>query len=520
MPFIKKLKLINFKKFKNLEIELNKGINTIIGDNEAGKSTILDAIELATSGSRHKVEAYGIECVFNKECVQNFLAQQGKVGDLPEIHIEAYLDDITIPELLGKHNSEAINTYGIHMMCIPNEELTTEISQILNQGNHFPFEYYITKFITFSGEAYSSYRPFLKSLKIDSSSISSEHANREYIKTVYNSSVDEKERIRLQSSYRHQKEIFKKNELITINQQHNEYELSIRSDAKSNLETDLTLTFQSIPIDSRGKGMQCFIKTEFALNKTNNKTPINTILLEEPENHLSHSNMKKLIEQIQKEHQKQIIIATHSSLISTRLDLRRSILLNSNSDTPTSLESLSEDTAKFFIKAPDNNILEFSLSKKVILVEGDAEFMMINTLYKNETSRCLEEDEIHVISVGGTSFKRYMELAKKLKIKTAVIRDNDKNHLANCITNYAEHTDENIAVFSDENDERYTFEICIYQDNKELCDRLFSGGRIQKAPHEYMLDNKTESAFKLINNNAEELKTPDYIKKAFTWINA
>lgn len=35
------------------------------------------------------------------------------------------------------------------------------------------------------------------------------------------------------------------------------------------------------------------------------------------------------------------------------------------------------------MKAPDNNILEYVLSKKVILVEGDAEFILMEALYKN-----------------------------------------------------------------------------------------------------------------------------------------
>lgn len=68
-------------------------------------------------------------------------------------------------------------------------------------------------------------------------------------------------------------------------------------------------------------------------------------------------------------------------MISSRLNLRNSILLNSNSNVPVHLKGIDEDTAKFFIKAPDNNILEFVLSKKVILVEGDAEFLLMESFF-------------------------------------------------------------------------------------------------------------------------------------------
>ena len=170
------------------------------------------------------------------------------------------------------------------------------------------------------------------------------------------------------------------------------------------------------------------------------------------------------------------------------------------------------------MKAPDNNILEFVLSKKVILVEGDAEYMLMDALYTNETKRSLEQDCIHVISVGGTRFKRYMELGKVLGIKTAVIRDNDKNYQKNCVKNYVDLISDNIQVFSDQDDSRYTFEVCIYKDNKVVCNKLFSGRNITKEPLDFMLDNKSESSYRLAEEKSDDIITPKYIKQAITWI--
>ena len=48
---IQKIKIRNFKCFKGLfEIELNKGLNILVGNNETGKSTILEAIHIALTG--------------------------------------------------------------------------------------------------------------------------------------------------------------------------------------------------------------------------------------------------------------------------------------------------------------------------------------------------------------------------------------------------------------------------------------------------------------------------------------
>jgi AAA15 family ATPase/GTPase len=519
MQYIKKLKLLNFKRFKEFEVGFDSTINIIIGDNEAGKSSILQAIELLSSGSRNKVETAGIESLLNKASLAEFLASDKSFEKLPEIHVEAYLSDETNPDLVGKHNSENINASGLHMICKPREDLISEINQVLAEDNNFPFEFYAVKFITFNGEAYSGYRRLLKCLTIDSTQINSEYANKEYIKTVYCSTVDHATRVGLRNEYRQQKIQFKEKNLKPINAKLGDYELAVRSGSKFNLETDITLMQDDIPIDARGKGQQCFIKTEFALARNAEKQAIDTLLLEEPENHLSHTNMKRLIAKISDSHKNQIIIATHNSLISTRLDLRNSILLNSTSDKPLTLAELPTSTAKFFMKAPDNNILEFVLSRKVMLVEGDAEYMLIDALYSKVTGKTMEEDNVHVISVGGTSFKRYMELAKTLGIRTAVIRDNDGDYQAKCVDNYVYHISENIKVFFDTDNGRYTFEVCLYQDNKKTCDALFSGGNIKKAPLEFMLDNKAECSFRLVDKQAGKMDVPEYIKQAIVWIN-
>lgn len=48
---ISKIHIENFKTFKGaFKLELNKGINILVGDNETGKSTIIEAIHLALSG--------------------------------------------------------------------------------------------------------------------------------------------------------------------------------------------------------------------------------------------------------------------------------------------------------------------------------------------------------------------------------------------------------------------------------------------------------------------------------------
>ena len=50
MICVEEVKILNYKCFENFKIVLNKNLNIIVGNNEEGKSTILEALHLALSG--------------------------------------------------------------------------------------------------------------------------------------------------------------------------------------------------------------------------------------------------------------------------------------------------------------------------------------------------------------------------------------------------------------------------------------------------------------------------------------
>ncbi len=520
MKIVNKLRLQNFKKFKDFEVSFDNKINLLIGDNESGKSTILLALDLVMRGSRNKVERLGLEALFNANTIIEFLKSDRDLARLPELRVELYLNEQNNEITNGKNNLDKRPCDGVRLICKPNEDYHQSIREVLKKPEClFPFEYYSISFTTFNDIPYNGYNKHLKHLLIDNTLTSNEYAMKEYVKDIYNSKVlNSSEKFQHQHEYRNFKEEFKNKAFKEINKRlDNDYKFAINSNSKSNLESDLIIYEGDISIDNKGKGRQSIIKTSLALSKSGDT--IDAVLLEEPENHLSHSNMKKLIQEVVNSTGKQIFVATHSDLVSTRLDLRKSILLNSSTEGRIKLENLPEDTSKFFIKAPDNNILEFILSEKVILVEGDAEFILMEAFYQKKTNKKLSEDHIHVIAVGGTSFPRYLDMAKILEIKTAVITDNDKNYAENIKNRYSKYNQKNIGVFADINDDNYTFEVCVYKENTNICEGLFSANRRTLSVQEYMLKNKAETAFQLLENKSKELNIPDYINKAFEWIN-
>lgn len=517
---IKKIHLTNYRRFSDYTVETNERINIFAGDNEVGKSSILEAIDIVASGNVRRVEAIGIDRLLNIAAVQQFLTGVHTFDALPKMVVELYLDlhgagDFT---LNGKNNTNGTVCDGIRLVCEPNTDYRSEIEESIRaQNDYFPYDYYSIRFSTFADEGYSGYKKKVRTTLIDSSNMNSEYATNDFVKRMYHQWTDDdiKERAVHRSKYRQLKESFKAGSLDALNNRVAKYTFGLKMTATTEFENDLMIYEDEIGIDSKGTGRQVFIKTDFALERAGENVDI--ILLEEPENHLSHTNLRKLVQMVSSAQSGQLFITTHNSLISTRLDLQNVFLLGDNNEgCPVSLHALNEETSKYFMKAPVANMLEFSISQKVILVEGPAEYMLLERFYETITGHKPEEDGVHIIEVHGLSFKRYLEIAQLLGSRVAVVTDNDGDKQKNCIDKYADFNGvPTIKVFFEPDEEKHTFELVLYSINSQLCDDLFTDTTLPTT--DYMLKNKTEAAYKLLSQDSR-INVPQYIEEAIKWI--
>ena len=86
--------------------------------------------------------------------------------------------------------------------------------------------------------------------------------------------------------------------------------LSVDMSTRTAWETSITTYLNDIPFSNIGRGEQCLIKTKLALSQKKAQEA-HILLLEEPENHLSHAKLNKLIKYIKENHEeKQIIVST------------------------------------------------------------------------------------------------------------------------------------------------------------------------------------------------------------------
>ena len=165
MKTITKIVLSNFKRFETLDLQVDEELNIFIGDNEAGKSSILLALDLVLSGSVSKVETIGLESIFNVSAISHFLSGSKKIADIPKLFVEVYLTEQNNADLHGFNNSKKIPSDGLRFDCEPVDEYGKEILEALSATDPiFPFEYYRIKFTTFADQPYSGYKKFVKHL--------------------------------------------------------------------------------------------------------------------------------------------------------------------------------------------------------------------------------------------------------------------------------------------------------------------------------------------------------------------
>jgi putative ATP-dependent endonuclease of OLD family len=115
---IERIIVRNYRTLYAADVKLGAGTNIIVGDNETGKSTLLEAINLALKCQlARRPAAYELHpFLFNSRGVAEFIASHkaGKPLPPPEILIELYLQgDPALADLKGTINSEMIDQPGI-----------------------------------------------------------------------------------------------------------------------------------------------------------------------------------------------------------------------------------------------------------------------------------------------------------------------------------------------------------------------------------------------------------------------
>lgn len=521
------------------ELELNQGINILVGNNESGKSTILEAIHLALTGiyNGHGIHNELSSYLFNNQAVKEYLDSlntQNKKQP-PTITIEVFFEGSDYPLFEGNFNTEKANLVSGFQFKIAFSDIYKEEYELLlskDEIKSLPIEYYEISWTTFARSNVTSKSIPIKSVLTDSSNYRYQNGSDVYISRIVKSILEPQDIIAISQAHRNMIDIFAEDEAIKkINKKINDESTILNGDItlsadlgfKNSWENSLVTQIDGIPFSYIGKGAQCVIKTELALSHKKAQDA-GIVLLEEPESHLSFANLNRLISSIQQKYMnKQIIISTHSSYVANKLGLDKLILLNDH--RVLKIQELS--SSGFFKKMSGYDTLRLILCKKAILVEGDSDELIVQRAYMDQNQGKLPiYDGVDVISVG-TAFLRFLELAKKLNIPVAVVTDNDGDidALKNKYKEYE--SSDKIKICYDQIVDKGTLQIGLKDYNyntlepkllKENSLELFNSifGTTYTDPDElrkYMKHNKTECAMDIFDSKIK-ISYPKYILEA------
>ncbi|MCX8617791.1 AAA family ATPase [Gilliamella sp. B2923] len=500
--YISKVSLVNYRNFKNAKVILNKGINTIIGENASGKTNLFRAIRLLLDDSLLS-SAYKLnENDFNRELGTDWRGHWIIIS----IEFKDVSNDEGIQALFshGAENIDSPDRATYNLFFRPNKSIRHKLSK-LQEGDQDSlkellnnisvendYEVYFTgrstvdfndpeTYLELVGDFYNVIFPehiddSKFGAKIPHQLSISKDISFTFIQALRDvvSDFHSNKNNPLLTLMKHQSEKLDTSVYVPISEKIQELNQEIealekvkevREDIKSTLldTTGVTYTPKSLSIKSgisdEAEKMLQSLKLyigetsedfeggihELSLGGANlifltlkllefkyqraKETLANFLIIEEPEAHIHNHIQKTLFDRINYP-DTQIIYSTHSTQISEVSNVKNMNIL--------SRKGVSTEIYQPSHKLEDKNITQIQryldivrsnllFAKGVILVEGDAEEIIIPILVKQVFGISLDELGISLINIGSTGFQNVAQLFHNDRIqrKCAIITDLD-----------------------------------------------------------------------------------------------
>lgn len=530
---ITKVKISGYRIFREFELTPNLKFNLIVGANESGKSTLMEAIVLALTGringrrASEELNPYW----FNTNLVEDFVQKRRDSERIafPEIRIELFFEDRDdLQQLCGAINSEVPTKAcpGITMRIQPNPDYSDDLENWAQDPSMIlPVEYYLDDWRDFADNKIT-YRPRqLVTAIIDSRTVRSTSGIDYHLREILSDHLEPAERAAISLAYRQVKASLSGDALSDVNKRISDLHASLHDQpislamdqtARTSWEGAVTPHVDKVPFSMSGQGQQAAIKISLAMNRQSERA--NFVMVEEPENHLSHTSLAILLSRMSSlaGDQQQLFVTTHSSFVLNRLGLDSLLLVGPNK--ASKIPDLNPDTVSYFQKLPGYDTLRMVLASKIVLVEGPSDEIIFERVFKDIYGFRPIECGIDVLSMRGLSLARCLELCAALDKQVAALRDNDgvdPVKLRESVQDWLSDGRRELFIGAVEHGE--TLEPQLLHFNEEELLRLALKITPRADLLTWMTREKTESALR-IAESSQVITPPDYMRAASEFI--
>lgn len=459
--YIKTIEIKNFRNFSDFNIHFTKGFQTIVGENNIGKSNLFWAIRLVLdkdlSYSYRKLEEKDFSN-FPKLNINSFISISVELygedlADLPNFHILKTTTNTLRVSYIFAHKSkistieedfEEVNIKdfrwqlygGGDSFSLDSTEVLNSIS--LNDINGINL-YYISGFRDIKNDLFGNTKSLLTSF-CNTRENFEEESNK--IKAVYSKATKDLNKFTFIPEIK--KSIQDKTEEISGEHFSVPISLGFLSEEDSNVWNKLKIYFspnedKNIPINSLGLGQKNLLYLSLYLSKLINsedENEINVVLIEEPEAHLHPQLQKILFTNLKDLGNTQVFMSSHSTHIASDCDYKNLNIVYKNTSNVTKsfspfnkIKSKKNDERKekLLKRYLDATRSELFFSSGVILVEGVAEQFIIPAIAKQKFKYNLTEFNISLVPIHSRYFDPFLELFQnnRFEIKACAIIDGD-----------------------------------------------------------------------------------------------
>ena len=437
--YLSNIKLWNFRKYgsdtfdinkPNLDLNFTERLNVLIGENDSGKTAIIDAIKIVLKTHSYeyiKIEAddfynnsdrLRIELEFKgllDEEAKNFiewLTWEGQGEDLTPILRVFYDVRRKDYKILPSEVRAGEDTEG--------NRLTAEAKEFLKITYLRPLRDAESGLVPKRNSRLSQILLGDDIFKVDNHFLVSKFRDiNDELKKYFNegdgSPIKENINKYIKGFYGQEKEVI--------------FETA-SNDIKSILEK-LSLLLSGEDNVGLGTLNRIFMATELLHLDKENREGLRLGLIEELEAHLHPQAQMQVIETLQKQEKVQLIITTHSPNLASKIKLGNLIICSGNNAFPMGKDytKLKEDSYVFLEKFLDVTKSNLFFAKGVILVEGWAEEILIPSLAK-AIGIDLTAKGVSVVNIGNVGFDHYSKIflrknAPFMDIPVAVVTDCD-----------------------------------------------------------------------------------------------